>query len=35
MVPVKGLGKNIRMRNWVRKKYVDSILAMRIEEMIE
>lgn len=32
---MKGLGKNVRMRNWVRKKYVDSIVEMRIEEMIE
>lgn len=23
------------MRNWVRRKYVDSTVAMRIEEMIE
>jgi len=35
VVNVKGLGKNVRMRYWVRRKYVDSIVEMRIEEMIE
>lgn len=35
MANVKGLGMNVRMRNWVRRKYTDNIMEMRIEEMIE